>query len=218
MILIGMYDSPFVRRVAVSASLLGFTFEHRNWSVGKDFERIRQYNPLGRVPTLVLDSGEALIESAMILDWLDQQIGPARALLPPDGDARRKAQHLLALATGAAEKGIQLVIERVFRPEDKRHAPWVDRCRLQVHGALKEIDRLCEAAVGSTWLLGDAMTQADVTLACYATYLHDAIPVDLSTYPSLRARVQRCEELEVFRRYYIPFDAPVPTEAPVGND
>jgi glutathione S-transferase len=207
-----MFDSPFVRRVAISASLLGFTFEHRNWSVGKDFERIRQFNPLGRVPALVLDSGETLIESAMILDWLDQQIGPARALLPASGDARRKAQHLLALATGAADKGIQLVIEHVFRPEDKRHAPWIDRCRVQIHGALSELDRQCEAAGDNPWLLGDAMSQADITLACYATYLRDAIPVDLSAYPALNRCVERCEELDVFRRHYLPFDAPVPNE------
>ncbi len=78
-ILIGMFDSPFVRRVAVSMHLLGIPFEHRNWSVGKDFERIREFNPLGRVPTLVLDDGEALIESAAILDYLDDFVGPARA-------------------------------------------------------------------------------------------------------------------------------------------
>ena len=50
MILIGMYDSPFVRRVAVSMQVLGLAYEHRNWSVGKDFDKIRRYNPLGRVP------------------------------------------------------------------------------------------------------------------------------------------------------------------------
>ena len=88
MILIGMFDSPFTRRVAISATLLGISFEHRNWSVGKDFERIREYNPLGRVPTLVLDGGETLVESAMILDWLDEQVGPTRALLPASGAAR----------------------------------------------------------------------------------------------------------------------------------
>jgi glutathione S-transferase len=60
MILIGMFDSPFVRRVAVTLNLLEIPFEHRNWSVGKDFELIRRYNPLGRVPTLVLDDGDAL--------------------------------------------------------------------------------------------------------------------------------------------------------------
>ena len=58
MILIGMFDSAFVRRVAISMNLYGMAFEHRNWSVGPDFDRIRQYNPLGRVPTLVLPDGD----------------------------------------------------------------------------------------------------------------------------------------------------------------
>jgi glutathione S-transferase len=213
MILIGMFDSPFTRRVAISATLLGIPFEHRNWSVGKDFERIREYNPLGRVPALVLDDGETLVESAMILDHLDQMAGPARALLPVSGDARRKAQHLIALATGAADKGIHIVIERAFRPEEKRHAPWTERCRVQVHGALVELDRLCAAAGDSAWLVGDAITQADITLACYATYLRDAVPLDLSAYPALRARVERCEGLPEFQRFYIPFYTPVPNEA-----
>ncbi len=213
MILIGMFDSPFTRRVAISATLLGIGFEHRNWSVGKDFERIRAYNPLGRVPALVLDDGETLVESTMILDWLDQQAGPARALLPASGDARRKAQHVIALATGAADKGIHIVIERVFRPEDKRHAPWTDRCMVQVHGALAELDRLCSEAGDNAWLLGDAITQADITLACYTTYLRDAVPLDLSAYPALQTRIARCEALPVFQQFYIPFDAPVASQA-----
>jgi len=213
MILIGMFDSPFTRRVAISATLLGMPFEHRNWSVGKDFERIREYNPLGRVPTLVLDDGETLVESAMILDWLDEQVGPACALLPASGAARRQALNILALATGAADKGIHIVIERAFRPEEKRHAPWTDRCRVQVHGALAELDRLCAAAGEQPWLLGDAMTQADITLACYATYLRDAVPLELSAYPALQARVGRCEALPVFQQFYVPFYTPVPNQA-----
>jgi len=213
MILIGMFDSPFTRRVAISATLLGIPFEHRNWSVGKDFDRIREYNPLGRVPTWVLDDGEALVESAMILDWLDEQVGPQRALLPASGAERRKALTLMALATGAADKGIHIVIERAFRPEEKRHAPWTDRCRVQVDGALAELDKLCAAAGERPWLLGDAMTQADITLACYATYLRDAVPFDLSAYPSLQERVQRCEALPVFQQFYVPFYTPVPSEA-----
>lgn len=212
MILIGMYDSPFVRRVAVSASLLGFSFEHRSWSVGKDFERIREYNPLGRVPTLVLDSGEALIESGMILDWLDEQVGPARALMPASGEQRRAAQRFIAMTMGTVDKGIHLVIERVFKPEDKRHAPWIDRCRVQIHGGLAELDRLCAATGDSPWLLGDAISQADVTLACYCTYLRDAVPLDLADYPALHDRVLRCEALDAFRKFYLPFDAPVPNE------
>ena len=215
MILIGMFDSPFTRRVAISATLLGFAFEHRNWSVGKDFDRIRDYSPLGRVPVLVLDDGRALCESALILDWLDEQAGPNHALLPPHGEARFEALRLIALATGAADKGIHIVIERVFRPEDKRHAPWTDRCLVQVRGALAELDRACAARDGR-WLVGETMTQADITVACYATYVHEAVPLALDDFQALQAHVARCEALPVFRRFHVPFDAPVPT-APVAN-
>jgi len=212
--LIGMFDSPFVRRVAISMTLLKQPFEHLNWSVGKYFERIRPYNPLGRVPVLVLDSGEALIESAMILDHLDQQVEHQRALLPAGGDARRQALHIMALATGAADKGIQLVYERVFRPADKHHAPWTDRCRGQMLSALTELDRLCAATADRDWLVGDELSQADITLACFVTYLQDAVPLDLSAYPALGARIERCEVLPEFRQFYVPFDAPVPTVKP----
>lgn len=212
MMLIGKFDSPFVRRVAISMRLLEMPFEHRNWSVGREFERIREFNPLGRVPVLLLDDGTALVESAMILDHLDQQAGPARALLPASGAARRQALHIMALATGATDKGLQLVYEEIFRPAEKHHAPWTDRCRGQMHGALAELERLSGAAKGE-WLIGDALCQADITLACYATFLGDAIPVDLATYPALQARVERCEALPVFGDFRVPFDAPVPTAA-----
>ena len=216
MILIGMFDSPFTRRVAITATLQGLAFEHRNWSVGKDFDRIRDYSPLGRVPVLVLDDGRALCESALILDWLDQQAGPQRALLPAQGEARLAALQLMALATGAADKGIHIVIERVFRPEEKRHAPWTDRCLVQLRGALAELDRACAARAGHDWLVGDTMTQADVTVACYATYVREAVPVALEEFPALCAHVERCEALPVFRRFYAPFFTPKPT-APVAT-
>jgi len=212
MILIGMFDSPFTRRVAISATLLGLGFEHRNWSVGRDFDRIREYSPLGRVPVLVLDDGNALCESALILDWLDGQAGADRALLPVRGAARLEALRLVALATGAADKGIHVVIERVFRPEDKRHAPWTERCLVQVRGALAELDRACAARTGQ-WLVGEALTQADITVACYATYLREAMPLALDAWPALAAHVARCEALPVFRRFHVPFDAPVPAPA-----
>ena len=83
MLLIGMFDSPYVRRVVISMQRLGLQFEHGNWSVGADFERIRQYSPLGRVPVLVMDDSVVLVESAAILDAIDDLVGPARALLPP---------------------------------------------------------------------------------------------------------------------------------------
>ena len=220
MILIGMFDSPFVRRVAISATLLQMPFEHRNWSVGKDFDRIREHNPLGRVPALILDDrestnggasiGETLIESTIILDYLDDRAGSEHALLPARGEPRRRALKLMALATGAVDKGIQLVLERVFRPADKRYAPWTDRCRVQMQGALAALEQECARVPPLKWLVGDKLTQADITLGCFVTYVREAVPVDLERYPALRARVDFYEALPLFSEFHVPFDAPEP--------
>lgn len=210
-VLIGMFDSPFVRRVAMSLDALGLPFEHRNWSVGKDFDRIREFNPLGRVPTLVLDSGEVLIESSMILDHLDRAAGSERALLPPQGEMRSAALRVMALATGAVDKALLIVMERVFRPAEKFHEPFVARCRLQLQGALAAIEDLCVARGDAPWLVGETMTQADITFACFLTYVREAVPFDLSAYPSLLVRLDRYQALPLFARYHVPFDAPVPT-------
>jgi len=209
MMLIGMFDSPFVRRVAVTMTLLEMPFEHRNWSVGKDFERIREWNPLGRVPTLVLPDGEALVESAAILDFLDERAGAGRALLPIAGRPRRAALRIMGIASGAAEKGVLQIYERVFRPADKRHDAWLSRCRLQMHGALVELERLSAARAGQ-WLVGDAMTQADITAACVLTFLREALGVDPggAAYPALDALNRRCESLPAFQAIRAEFSPP----------
>ncbi len=208
MILIGMFDSPFVRRVAVSMKLLGIAFEHRNWSVGKDQAEIRKYNPLGRVPTLVLDDGEALAESFAILDFLDQSVGPARALLPASGRERRDALQLMALASGAAEKGVAQLYEGIFRPAEKRHEPWVARCAEQMHGSLRQLD-LHSASAGA-WMVGGRMTQADVTSITAYTFLHDALDFDAALYPALHAHAQRSETLAAFAETRVAFFKPQP--------
>jgi glutathione S-transferase len=208
-ILIGMFDSAFVRRVAISMNIHGMGFEHRNWSVGPDFERIRQYNPLGRVPTLVLPDGEALIESSAILDYLDECVGPERALLPPSGKDRREALRLMALAIGAAEKGVTQIYETVFRPAEKRHQPWVDRCSSQMHAALAELERAA-ASRGGDWLIGHRITQADITVTCVYTLLTGAPAIDRAafSYPRLAALVERCEVLPEFSSVRAAFFSP----------
>ncbi len=211
--LIGMFDSPFVRRVAVSMKLLGFGFEHRDWSVGRDFDLIRAYNPLGRVPTLVADDGETLIDSAAILDYLDDLAGPTRALLPARGAPRRAALRFVAIAIGAAEKGALQVYERVFRPYAKRHEPWLERLRTQTVGALAELDRCCARSTGP-WLLGERVTQADISVTCATTFLDGALSVtpQPGQYPALRSLVSRCESLPEFAATRIAWSAPTAAE------
>lgn len=202
-----MFDSPFVRRVAITLDLLGIPFEHRNWSVGRDAEQIRQYNPLGRVPTLVLDDGEVLVESSAILDYLDEVAG-GKALLPRSGAQRRRGLKLMSIASGAADKGVSQVYEHVFRPEDKRHQPWLDRCREQMEGGLKELDQACASLKPGAWLLGEKMLQPDITIACCYTLLVEAVGFDAARFPALAAQVARCQALPVFQKYHVPFFAP----------
>jgi glutathione S-transferase len=204
-----MFDSPFVRRVAVTMNLFEMAFEHRNWSVGKDFELIRQFNPLGRVPTLVQPDGEALIESNAILDFLDECVGPERALMPRSGKDRRQALRLMAVAMGAAEKGVTQVYETVFRPPEKRYRPWVERCHAQMHAALAELDRVCQARAGE-WLIGDRMTHPDITATCVYTFLVDALAIDRAAmaYPGLAAIAERCEALPEFRSVRVEWFSP----------
>jgi len=210
MLLIGMFDSPFVRRVAVSLKLLDMPFEHANWSVGKDFDRIREFNPLGRVPTLVTGDRHSLMESGAILDWIDEQAGPERALLPRSGADRRTALNLMAIATGAAEKGVLQLYERVFRPEAKRHTPWVERCHLQMSASLAALDRAVGERGVSQWLVGKRMTQADITVACAFTFLNDALRVasDRVMYASLATLAARCESLPAFQETRLAFHPP----------
>ena len=109
MILIGQYDSPFVRRVAITASLYGMAFEHRPWSVFGDADKVAVYSPAKRVPILVLDDGEVVIDSAVILDALDQRAGGEIALTPAEGAARRAVLKVCALACNLADKAVALV-------------------------------------------------------------------------------------------------------------
>src|SRR5260221_6613479 len=130
MILIGQYDSPFVRRVTIALRLYGVPYEHWPWSTFGDAEKLAVYNPLRRVPTLILDDGEVLIESAIILDQLDEMAGPDCRLIHAAGADRRAALKVCALATGLCDKMVGLVYERVLH--EKTSQAWIARCEAQI--------------------------------------------------------------------------------------
>lgn len=208
MILIGQYDSPFVRRVAVALELYGLAYEQRPWSVFGDADKLAQFNPLRRVPTLVADDGVALIESAAILDWLDEQVGPTRALIAEAGLERRAALKVCALATGLADKAVSLVYERVIH---ERGTPvWVDRCRAQIGGVLGvlEADR---AGRGDYWF-GDRIGHADIMVACALRFVREAHPgvFDAARWPALAAHADACEALPAFQAVTQPFVVTLP--------
>ena len=205
MILIGQFDSPFVRRAAVAMGVYGFAYEHRPWSVFGDADKIAAFNPLRRVPVLVLEGGEALIESSAILDYLDELAGPDRAMIAPRGPGRRDALRLCALATGVADKAVSLVYERVIH-HGRETPDWVARCRAQIADALDALET-ARAAAPTAWLFGEAMGHADVALACALRFLDEAHPgvFDAGRWPGLAAHGAGCEALEVFRAVVQPF-------------
>ncbi len=203
MILIGQYDSPFVRRVGIAMTLYGLPFEHRRWSVWGNAEEIARFNPLRRVPVVVLDDGEVLIESGAILDGLDGLVGESRALLPREGARRRDGLRIVSLATGLADKCVSLLYEEVLRPKALRSESWSDRCRKQIRDTLAalESDR---SERQTLWWLGDDLTHADVAVACTLRFLkeaHGEIYRSLAC-PILEEHGSRSEALPAFQAIY----------------
>jgi glutathione S-transferase len=192
--------------------LHGLNYEHGNWSVGRDFERIRQYSPLGRVPALVLDDGTVLCESAAILDYLDEQVGATRALLPAVGIERRECLQLMALATGAAESARDVIYEKLFRPAEKVHQPWLDRRRLQMHAGLAELERRASGSNADNWLSGETLTQAEITVVCCYTFIADAALLNADApYPHLQRLAARLERRAEFAATRAAWHAPATT-------
>jgi glutathione S-transferase len=194
MILVGQYDSPFVRRVAVSLRVLGFAYEHDTRSVFGDFDAMRKVNPLGRIPSLILPGGETLIDSTAILDWLDQEVGPERALIPRKEPERRHALRLIALATGTQDKIGTVGFERTIRPSAYRWPDWIERCRTQGVGGLAALDK-------EPWPTKGRLDQAQITTACIFRWAQigasDLVPP--GRYPALDALSVRCEAMPEFQ-------------------
>jgi glutathione S-transferase len=207
MFLIGQYDSPFVRRVAIALRLYGLAFEHRPWSTFGDAEEIAPYNPLRRVPTLVLDDGEALIESTAILDFLDELVGSDRAMIAERGPVRRHQLKICALGSGLADKAVSLVYERVLRKDQLKL--WVERCEAQIGGVLAVLEQE-RAAVPTPYWFGEGIGHADIMVACALRFTGEAHPqlFDVARYPRLAAHAAACEALPVFQEIVQPLAPP----------
>jgi glutathione S-transferase len=209
MILIGQYDSPFVRRVAIALRLYGLAFEHRPWSTFGEGDKIAAFNPLRRVPALLLDDGrEALIESTAILDYLDELVGAEKAMIAARGPERRHVLRICALATGLGDKAVSLVYERVLR-KDKQSKIWVERCEAQIGGVLEVLEEERAAIVSPYWF-GERIGHADIAVACALRFTGEAHPqlFDATRYPALSAHATRCEALPVFAEIVQPLQLP----------
>ena len=158
---------------------------------------MRAANPLGRIPALVLDTGETLVDSAAIVDHLDELAGRDRALTPASGGDRRAVLRTAALMMGACDKGLHAAYERNHHPPEKVHQPWIDDCMAQMTSALAAVEAMVDPA--KPYLLLGRLTQADVT-AFIAERLARGLGVDTDAQmPRLRALTKKLAEEPAFR-------------------
>jgi glutathione S-transferase len=196
MILVGQFDSPFVRRVAVTLNHYHMPFSRNTMSVFGDAKEMQKINPLIRVPSLILQSGETLVDSGAIIDALDEMAGPARALTPAHGPERRKVLQVAALSMGICDKAVSLFFERYFHPGKALSEDLERRCLTQIGATLSKL----EHDTGTPWFFDNRMSQADVSVGCMIGYLKlrvpDTFPAD--RYPKLRALALHCETRDEF--------------------
>jgi len=201
MLLIGVNRSPYTRRVAITLKAYGVPFEQQSLSGFANRAEVRASNPLGRIPALVLDSGETLVDSGAIIDHLDETYGRDRALTPAGGPDRRAVLKVAALMMGACDKALQAAYTRNHTPAEKVHQPWIDDCNAQVMSALVAVDAMVDPA--QPYLLLGRLTQADVT-AFVAERLARGIGLDTEAQaPRLRALTKKLLE-------ELPFSATEP--------
>ncbi len=206
--LIGMLDSPFVRRCAVSLQLLGLRFEHESVSVFRGYAQFAAINPVVRAPTLVCDDGTVLMDSTLIIDYAETLARP-RSLMPAALPARLHALRTIGLALAACDKTAQVIYERGLRPPDKQHEPWVARVSAQLLAATGALD--AELARNPPACTSATIDQAGVCAAVAWTFVHSKLPelVAPAAHPALAAFSAQAETLAEFRA--APFG-----EAPMG--
>ena len=201
--LVGRYLSPFARRVGIALHLLELDFEHDPVSVADDRSSVDAVSALSRIPCLVLEDGEVLIDSHQILAELDRMVGPERAMVPRDPADARAFGQMIALTTGSLEKFVAMMYELTRRPKDKVWKPWADQCRSQVLGGLAEAEtRMSDRVIEGGYLFGSEPTHADVS-AVLAFQMGRGVAREIVTpesHPRLAALTERFGAHPVFER------------------
>jgi glutathione S-transferase len=196
--LIGLLDSPYVRRTAISLRMLGIEFEHRPVSVFRHFDEFRTANPVVKAPTLVCDDGTVLMDSNLILDYAECVAPPGRSLMPSSAAERLPVLRVLGLALAACEKSISIVYEHQLRPIEKQHEPWLSRVTGQLLAACDALEQELgrrPLRAGPRDILQDGVTSA-VTWGFLQMMVPEVVPA--SRYPRWRDFSAQAEQLPEF--------------------
>ena len=196
--LIGMLDSPYVRRVAVSLQMLGLSFEHQSLSVFSTYAQFKQVNPVVKAPTLLADDGTVLMDSTLILQYAEFIAMPAARRTPTMPRELLRSQHLLGVVLAACDKSVQIVYEHKVRPAEKLHQPWLQRVTEQLLAALDLLEtELKQQPLPAT---SAAMPPAGVMIAVTWHFIQQMMPevVDAARYPALADYSRQAEALPEF--------------------
>jgi glutathione S-transferase len=197
--LIGMLDSPYVRRVAVSLQMLGLPFEHQSLSVFSTYEQFKQINPVVKAPTLLADDGTVLMDSTLILQYAEFIAMPAARRTPTMPRELLRSQHLLGVVLAACDKSVQIVYEHKVRPAEKLHQPWLQRVTEQLVAALDLLEtELKQQPLPAT---SSAMPPAGVMIAVTWHFIQQMMPevVAAARYPALADYSRQAEALPEFQ-------------------
>lgn len=196
--LIGMLDSPYVRRTAISLECLGLPFAHQPVSVFSTFEQFRGINPVVKAPTLVCDDGEVLMDSSLILQYAEARSG--KSLWPKDAAELQHDLRAVGLALAACEKSVQIVYERNLRPQAFQYAPWLARVTGQLQAAYADLEQ--EAGRRRAVFAGPPK-QASITAAVAWQFTQSMLAevVAAAEHPALVELSARLEKMPEFLKY-----------------
>ena len=203
--LIGMLDSPYVRRVAISLEYLSVPFEHESVSVFSTFEKFQSINPVVKAPTLVCDDGEVLMDSSLILQFVEAARARGKSLWSHDPVELQHEFRAVSVALAACEKSVQIVYERNLRPASAQYEPWVARVTGQLLAAYAGLEREVEQRQAA---FAVARNQASITTAVAWKFTQSmlAAVVPAGRHPGLAGLSARMEQTPAFRKY--PPDGP----------
>lgn len=197
--LVGMLDSPYVRRVAIALELYGIDFEQQSLSVFSTFKEFSRINPVVKAPTLVLDDGTVLMDSSLILDYFEALAPADKKLLPQTPAARARDLQIIGLALAACDKSVQIYYEHNLRPAEKLHEPWLDRVTGQLLAAYSGLEQLLANPQG------ESLNQASLSVAVAWSFSRYAVPtvVKAEAFPNLQRHARLAEQHPAFGKYPI---------------
>lgn len=198
--LIGMLDSPYVRRVAISLEFLGVPFQHEAVSVFSTFEKFQSINPVVKAPSLICDDGTVLMDSSLILQFIEATKAGGRSLWPQNPVLMQQQMRAVGLALAACEKSVQIVYERNLRPAEAQYEPWLARVTGQLLAAYAGLEQEVKAgAFGFTQPRSQAAISAAVAWQFTQFMLSTVVPA--ANHPGLVALSAHMEETPEFLKY-----------------